>query len=143
MTRIQYRIKERLSRRLRNNMKTRPTQFGVRENTASVKTDAPRLAVSPSSPQPTTAVELLQEEGAASASGMGHMEVLDLPLTEANGATVGEGRDGKHLLTVGEVAARLSVSRNWVYNHASEIGAYRLGKYLRFSWPRVLERLGR
>jgi len=50
---------------------------------------------------------------------------------------------GAQLLTVDEVAARLSVSRNWVYNHADAIGGYRLGKYLRFSWPRVLERLGR
>jgi hypothetical protein len=124
-------------------MKLRPTQFGVRENTASPRQHVPRLAVSSSSPQPATAVELLQEERTASASGMGHVEVLDLPLTEVSGATVGEDRDGKHLLTVDEVAVRLCVSRNWVYNHASEIGAYRLGKYLRFSWPRVLERLGR
>jgi excisionase family DNA binding protein len=124
-------------------MKTRPTQFGVRENTASSRQHAPRLAVSSSSPRSATAVELLQEEGPASGSVMGNVEVLDLPLTEANGATVGEGRDGKHFLTVEEVAVRLCVSRNWVYNHASEIGAYRLGKYLRFSWPRVLERLGR
>jgi excisionase family DNA binding protein len=124
-------------------MKTRPTQFGVRENTASLRQHASRLAVSSSSPQSPTVVELLQEEATASASGMGHVEVLDLPLTEANGATAGEERDGKHLLTVDEVAARLCVSRNWVYNHASEIGAYRLGKYWRFSWSRVLERLGR
>ncbi len=124
-------------------MKSRQTQFGVRENTASSRQHAPRLAVSPLSRQPATAVELLKEEGTAAASGMAHVEVLDLPLTEANGATVGDDRDGKHLLTVDEVAVRLCVSRNWVYNHASEIGAYRLGRYLRFSWPRVLERLGR
>ncbi len=124
-------------------MKTRPTQFGVRENTASSRQHAPRLAVSSSSPQPATAVGLLQEEATASASGMNNVEVFDLPLTEANGTTVGEDRDERHLLTVDEVAVRLCVSRNWVYNHASEIGAYRLGKYLRFSWPRVLERLGR
>lgn len=124
-------------------MKPAPTQFDRRENTASARRHASRLAVSSSSPRPATAVELLQHEATASASGMANVEVFDLPLTEANGATVGGGRDGKHLLTVDEVAARLSVSRNWVYNHASEIGAYRLGKYLRFSWPRVLERLGR
>jgi hypothetical protein len=93
-------------------MKPRPTQFGARENTASSRQHAPRLAVSPSSSQPATAVELLQGTG-------------------------------DQLLTVDEVAARLSVSRNWVYNHADAIGGYRLGKYLRFSWPRVLERLGR
>jgi excisionase family DNA binding protein len=84
----------------------------------------------------------LQEEATASPPEMGNIEVFDLPLTDANGATVGRNQDERHLLTVEEVAVRLCVSRNWVYSHASEIGAYRLGKYLRFSWPRVLERLG-
>jgi hypothetical protein len=123
-------------------MKSRPTELGVRENTASSRQHAPRLAVSSSSPQPARAVELLQEEATASPSGMGNVEVFDLPLTEANGATVGKDRDRGHLLTVEDVAMRLCVSRNWVYSHARELGVYRLGKYLRFSWPRVLERLG-
>ena len=123
-------------------MKSLSTQFGARENRASLRQHAPRLAVNPSSPQPATAVELLQEEPTASPSGKGNVEVFDLPLTEANGATVGKDRDRGHLLTVEEVAVRLCVSRNWVYSHASELGVYRLGKYLRFSWPRLLERLG-
>jgi excisionase family DNA binding protein len=46
-------------------------------------------------------------------------------------------------LTVSEVATRLRVKSSWVYGHADELGAYRLGKYLRFSWDRVLERLER
>lgn len=45
------------------------------------------------------------------------------------------------LLTVEEVALRLRVKRSWVYGHADALGALRLGKYLRFSWPRVLEHL--
>lgn len=45
------------------------------------------------------------------------------------------------LLTVSEVAARLRVKSSWVYQHAGELGAYRLGKYVRFSWSRVLDRL--
>jgi excisionase family DNA binding protein len=45
------------------------------------------------------------------------------------------------LLTVEEVASRLRVKRSWVYSHADAIGAFRLGKYLRFSWETVLERL--
>ena len=122
-------------------MKLRPTQFGARGNTASLRQHASRLAVSSPSPEPARAVELLQEEATASPSGTGNVEVFDLPLTEANGATVGKDRDKGHLLTVEEVAVRLCVSRNWVYSHASELGVYRLGKYLRFSWPRVLERL--
>ncbi len=47
------------------------------------------------------------------------------------------------LLTVGEVAARLRVKVSWVYGHAEGLGAYRLGKYLRFRWDRVLDRLER
>jgi len=45
------------------------------------------------------------------------------------------------LLTVEELAARLQVKRSWVYTHADDLGGYRLGKYLRFSWARVIERL--
>jgi hypothetical protein len=44
-------------------------------------------------------------------------------------------------LTVSELAAKLRVRTSWVYQHADDLGAYRLGKYLRFSWDRVLERL--
>ena len=70
-------------------------------------------------------------------------KLFNLSLTESTEATGEKKRAEDQLLTVNEVAARLSVSRNWVYNHADTIGGYRLGKYLRFSWPRVLERLGR
>jgi excisionase family DNA binding protein len=122
-------------------MKSRSTQFGVRENTASSRQLAPRLAANASSQQPTRAVELLHEEVTASSSGISNVEVFNLPLTEANGATVGKEREGGHFLTVEEVAVRLRVSRNWVYTHASQLGVYRLGKYLRFSWSTVLERL--
>jgi excisionase family DNA binding protein len=47
------------------------------------------------------------------------------------------------LMTVEEVAARLKLKRSWVYTHADELGVFRCGKYLRFSWPRVLEFLER
>ena len=45
------------------------------------------------------------------------------------------------LLTVQELAERLQLKASWVYSHANELGAYRLGKYLRFSWSRVLQHL--
>ena len=45
------------------------------------------------------------------------------------------------ILTVSETAERLRVAPSWIYGHAELLGAYRLGKYLRFSWKRVLERL--
>ena len=82
-------------------------------------------------------------QAAETASRMPGVEVFDLLLTESETATGEEKKAENQLLTVDEIAARLSVSRNWVYNHADAIGGYRLGKYLRFSWPRVLERLGR
>ena len=45
------------------------------------------------------------------------------------------------ILTVEELATRLRVKRSWVYTHADDLGAYHLGKYLRFSWTRVIRRL--
>ena len=45
------------------------------------------------------------------------------------------------LLTVDEVAIRLRVKTSWVYSHADELGALRVGKYLRFSWSRVVKHL--
>jgi hypothetical protein len=45
------------------------------------------------------------------------------------------------LLTVTDLAKRLQVKASWIYSHADNLGALRLGKYLRFSWPRVLNTL--
>jgi hypothetical protein len=45
------------------------------------------------------------------------------------------------LLTVQELANLLRLNPSWVYLHADELGVYRLGKYLRFSMLRVVERL--
>lgn len=47
----------------------------------------------------------------------------------------------QEFLTVEDLAGRLRVPRSWVYSHSGDLGAYRLGKYLRFDWERVLERL--
>ncbi len=41
--------------------------------------------------------------------------------------------DGDRLLTVREVAAQLGTSPDWVYRHAAQLGAHRLGRALRFS----------
>jgi hypothetical protein len=42
---------------------------------------------------------------------------------------------------VPELAERLRVKASWVYGHADELGVLRLGKYLRFSWARVMNHL--
>jgi hypothetical protein len=47
----------------------------------------------------------------------------------------------EQLLTVPEVAELLRVKPSWIYDHADELGAFRLGKYLRFSLARLMERL--
>ena len=123
-------------------MKDAPTQFEMRENTASSRRHASRPATSATSGAIGEA-ELLVKEAPATASHMPNVKVFDLSLTAPEAPTGGEKKTENQLLTVDEIAVRLSVSRNWVYNHADAIGGYRLGKYLRFSWSRVLERLGR
>ena len=121
----------------------RRLQFDKRENPASdrrydsrsaVAMEAPSNIIGKDRPSAATAVTIVDDSPSESY----------VPAHAAtNRAATGGKRTDEQLLTVVEVATRLSVSRNWVYNHADAIGGYRLGKYLRFSWPRVLERLGR
>lgn len=47
--------------------------------------------------------------------------------------------DESKLLKVDELAEWLRVKESWVYVHADQLGAYRIGKYLRFSLSRVLK----
>jgi hypothetical protein len=121
----------------------RRLQFDKRENPASDRRYGSRSAVTMEAPSniigkdrssTTTALTIVDDSQSES----------HVPAHAAtNRAATGKKRTDDQLLTVDEVATRLSVSRNWVYNHADAIGGYRLGKYLRFSWPRVLERLER
>lgn len=69
-------------------MKLRPTQFGVRENTASSRQHAPRLAVSPTSQQ-SESLSASEHEDAQSCERMPpKTETFNLSLTEPeNGAT--------------------------------------------------------
>ena len=121
----------------------RRLQFDKRENPASDRRYGSRSAASMKAssnivgkdrPSTTTAVTIVDDSQSES-----HVPAHAAAIR----AATGEKRTDDQLLTVDEIATRLSVSRNWVYNHADAIGGYRLGKYLRFSWPRVLERLGR
>jgi hypothetical protein len=122
-------------------MKLSRPQFGVRKNPDSSRVHGLR-SVSSSSPEPVRKFDKTQDQAEASSSPSREVQVFDLPLTDtADEATGGRRRDGSEFLTVEEVAVRLCVSRNWVYNHADALGAYHLGKYLRFLWSRVLERL--
>ena len=49
--------------------------------------------------------------------------------------------DHEPLLDVNEIAAWLRVKPSWIYSHADSLGAYRVGKYLRFTKSTVLEKL--
>ena len=121
----------------------RPLQFEKRENPASDRRYGSRSAVT------VEGLSNIIEQDKSSTSTV--VTIVDDSPSESHEpahaaksrAATGEKKTDDQLLTVDEVATRLSVSRNWVYNHADAIGGYRLGKYLRFSWPRVLERLGR
>lgn len=61
---------------------------------------------------------------------MNSRQIANRPTSSPNG-----------LLTVAELAIRLRVKSSWVYAHADELGAYRVGKYLRFDWNVVVARL--
>jgi hypothetical protein len=55
--------------------------------------------------------------------------------------------EAKDILTVAELAKRLKVPSSWVYEKSRSRGQFngtplpclRVGKYLRFSWPDVVE----
>jgi hypothetical protein len=49
----------------------------------------------------------------------------------------------ENLLTVQEVAIRLGVKPGWVYRHSRDLGAFHLGKYLRFDWSTLVSHLKR
>ena len=94
MTRIQNRIKERLSRRPRNNMKTRPTQFGVRENTASSRQHAPRSVVNTSILQPDPLSVPEQQDKGMQQLAPPIKETFELSLTEPDQGATGGGDGG-------------------------------------------------
>ena len=49
--------------------------------------------------------------------------------------------ENHEILTVPELAERRRVGQKWVYTHVDFLGGYKMGKYIRFNWPTVLERL--
>jgi excisionase family DNA binding protein len=126
-------------------MKSRSTQFGVRENTASSRQHASRLAVGSHSDA------ICVEEGSGVTFRLSIQDTatttgIDDPLNAAleNPATEGEKSSENHLLTVSEVAELLQVPVSWVYGRmrkrsSERLPGYRLGKYWRFREGEVLE----
>jgi excisionase family DNA binding protein len=113
-------------------MNRRPTQFGVRENTASSRQHALRLAVQ-------SRFDSICPEDVNPRAGFND------PSHGASNhaATLGEKRDKDPLLTIKEVAELLRVPVSWVYGRTRKrapgrLPGYRLGKYWRFSEDEVL-----
>jgi excisionase family DNA binding protein len=125
-------------------MKSRPTQFGVRENTASSRQHASRLVVSSLHLKSAKPSDISQEEARPIPASFAQTSSLSSPNNAAPiAATEGEESHGKHLLTVHEVADLLQVPVSWVYGRTRKrslerIPSYRLGKYWRFRQEEVL-----
>src|ERR1700674_4321512 len=124
-------------------MKLRPTQFGVRGNTASPRQHAPRLAVSHSQSQ-SNGVSGNPKGDGSSPPMPGAISMFVPSLTEAANATAeGERTENGQLLSVHDVADLLQVPASWVYGHTRDrcpdrIPGFRLGKYWRFDEADVL-----
>jgi predicted DNA-binding transcriptional regulator AlpA len=124
-------------------MKTHPTQYGVRENTASPRqhdlrpaTDVPSRLVHTKERDPNTRISQPENE-----SRVTDFET-ELHAAQQRAAT-GE-RDASQLLTVVDVADMLQVPVSWVYGRMrkrsrEQLPGYRLGKYWRFREREVLE----
>ena len=108
-------------------MNHRSTQFGVRENTASPRQHASRLAVE-------SRFDSIRAEDVNPRGGFNDPSHA----ASNHAATDGKRKDENHLLTVGEVAELLQVSVSWVYEQTrrrcpGRIPGFRLGKYWRFT----------
>ncbi len=125
-------------------MTFRSTQFGVRENTASPRQHASRLAVD----APLNIDHLVEESlenQPTSPRNACSVKVSERRLHAASQdeATGRDARDGRHLLDVREVAELLHVPVSWVYGRMRKrslerLPGYRLGKYWRFRKDEVL-----
>lgn len=119
-------------------MKSRPNQSGARENTASSRQHAPRLAVdTPSNP---TCIDVGSPEAQWASPQIDSSGTVRNTTSHAApqlAATDVERTDESRLLTIYQVAELLQVPVSWVYEHtrgscADRIPGFRLGKYWRF-----------
>src|SRR5437773_11831524 len=97
-------------------MKPRPTQFGVRENTASSRQHASCRAVHPPALNPNSVLRMSNRKALSPPGATFPDARLELPLVKhMNGAAGARRVDDKELLTVREVYKRLNVPVSWVY----------------------------
>jgi excisionase family DNA binding protein len=126
-------------------MKLRPTQFGMREDTASPRQHASRLAVDTRLKPISSEEENPQTSEFSSPNGPLPIGISK-PLHAASvHAATGEGNgESRQLLTVHEVAQLLHVPTSWVYERTrrrsnGKLPHVKLGKYLRFEEATITE----
>lgn len=124
-------------------MKTHPTQFGVRENSASPRPHDSRLATSPASNPIRIKEQNLSTRISPSDHDSSETHRQHQLHAASHRAATGE-RDAGPLLTVGEVAEMLQVPLSWIYGRMRKrsrerLPGYRLGKYWRFREAEALE----
>jgi excisionase family DNA binding protein len=125
-------------------MTLRSIQFGARENTASPRQHALRLAVDTCSSTAHLAEGSLETQPITprnARSVKGSEKPLHAPSQDE--ATGGDEKDKRHLLNVHEVAELLHVPVSWVYGRMRKrslerLPGYRLGKYWRFRKDEIL-----
>jgi excisionase family DNA binding protein len=125
-------------------MTFRSTQFGVRENRASPRQHASRLAVD----APLNIDHLVEESLETQPSSPPNARSVKVSERRLHAASQDEAtgrdvRDGRHLHDVREVAKLLHVPVSWVYGRMRKrslerLLGYRLGKYWRFRKDEVL-----
>ena len=126
-------------------MKSRPTQLGGRENTASSRQLASRLAVDTHSnaiciEEETPQRQRLSLQDDAPGTNM----PAPYRAASQSAATAEERRGERNLLTVHEVAELLQVPVSWVYERTRRHGPeqlphFKIGKYLRFEERMMVE----
>ncbi len=125
-------------------MNRRQIQFGVRENTASSRQHASRLAVHPGSDEFSRRGDGQKIQASATNNDRPWTGYEDAQRAAAGpAAKAKERRDENNLLTVQEVAELLQVPVSWVYERVrnrslARLPGYRLGKYWRFREAEVL-----
>jgi len=125
-------------------MKLHPTKFVVRENAASLRQHASRVASDTRSNIAHFAEERPEAQPTSSRNARS-VKVPENPLHAASQdeATGRDARGERHLLNVHEVAELLQVPVSWVYGRIRKrslerLPGYRLGKYWRFRKEEVL-----
>jgi len=126
-------------------MKSRPTQFGVRENAASSRRHASRLAGDSHLKPNGVQEQIPQRTGPPFPDDASGTNAPDLMHAASQSTATGDERRGeRNFLTAHQVAGLLQVPVSWVYERTRRHGPeqmphFKIGKYLRFEERALLD----